>query len=889
VYISDGGSKTLKWWNPANPSLTTTLASFGNPRGIAVDSLGNVYVADSLNNAIDEWNVSTQQLAQLPVPGLSGPTAVAVDQQGNVYIADTGNNAIKEWSAGVVTVVWANGLNAPAGVTVDGQGNVDIADTGNNLVKQWNAATQQLTSVVSTGLSGPTGLVVDGQGNIYVADTNNSAIKKLTPAYLLLSPTSRTEGSVSGTDSISTQVLPAGTALSATSDQSWLSVTSVAGGNVNYSFLANTSVNNRVAHVTVLVPQVTITQNGDTPASVTKTAGDNQGVAPGTAFTTPLQVNVKDAAGLAVQGASVTFTTAAGSTGANGTFASSAPVTTDQNGNATASVLTANLVGGTFTASASVSGQSAVFSLTILTYTLGTSSVSVGSAAGSNSVILVGTGAWTAVSNASWLHLKTSSGTSGAVISFTYDANTTTGSRTGTLTISGLTFTVNQAGTNFIPISLFTTLVSSGLKAPQALALDAAGDIYIADSANNAIKERLASTGVVNTLVGSGLSTPYGVTVDGSGNVFISDSKDNLLKKYVPSTQVVTTITTPTLSYPFGIVVDKSGNLFFADYGHNWIREWAAATAATTTLVSTGLNGPKGVAMDALGNLYFADSTNNAIKEWNATTKVVTTLVSTGLSSPNGVAVDGDGNVYIADTGNNAIKRWSPSTLAVTTVLSTGIKSPGGVAVDPLGNLYIADTGDNFIEKLTIANLALGATSRTENPPAGSDSVTVQVLPAATPLTASSDQTWLTITGTSGGSISFSYTANTSVTSRVAHITVLGQVITVTQNGDVPASMVKTAGHGQSVAINVTYPINLQVQVKDAAGNLVQGASVTFTTTAGSKGSNGSFSSSTPVVTTVSGIATAWPLKANGVAGTFTATATVGSVSTVFSLTITAH
>ena len=350
----------------------------------------------------------------------------------------------------------------------------------------------------------------------------------------------------------------------------------------------------------------------------------------------------------------------------------------------------------------------------------------------------------------------------------------------------------------------------------------------------------------------------------------------------------VTSLVASGLSSPIGVAVDSQGNVYFSDAGHNAIKKWVVASKQVTTLVSSGLSGPRGVAVDAQDNVYFADSKNNAVKEWSGTGKPVSTLVSAGLNAPAGVAVDGDGNVYIADTSNNAIKQWSPASDQVTALVSSGLKAPGGVAVDGQANVYIADSSDSAIKKFSAVYLSLGATSRNEGPQAGTDSIPVQVLPASTPLTATSKQAWLTITGTGGGAIAFSFTANTSVSNRTAQITVLGQVVAVTQNGDTPASITKTAGTGQSTSEGQVFATALQVRVKDASGNGLAGANVIFTVVPGSKGTSGAFSPSPsmPIATNASGLATAPTLTANGVAGTFTVTASVGSLTTTFSMTI---
>ena len=149
------------------------------------------------------------------------------------------------------------------------------------------------------------------------------------------------------------------------------------------------------------------------------------------------------------------------------------------------------------------------------------------------------------------------------------------------------------------------------------------------------------------------------------------------------------------------------------------------------------------------------------------------------------MAVDAAGNVYIADTGNNAIKEWNASTQQVTTLVSSGLNGPQGVAVDAAGNVYIADSGNNAIKERVRAFVPGGAVS--VGPAAGSDALLAgaadhavadrRVRPQQRPV-------WLTIGAVANGVVHFSFTANTGA-ARTAHITVLGQPITVTQAGTV--------------------------------------------------------------------------------------------------------
>jgi sugar lactone lactonase YvrE len=526
-----------------------------------------------------------------------------------------------------------------------------------------------------------------------------------------------------------------------------------------------------------------------------------------------------------------------------------------------------------------------------ISYALGGNAALVGSAGGNGTVLLMANGPWTAASNASWLHLSagSASGVGGALIQFSYDPNLSPGAQTGTLAIAGLTFTVTQAGKSYVPVNLVAALFSSGLNDPQGVAVDGQGNLYIADTANHAIKEWMAGNQQVITLA-QGLSNPSGVAVDGQGNVYFSDTGNHAIKEWMAANQQVITLA-PGLSNPSGVAVDGQGNVYFSDTGTNAIKEWHVASNQVTTLIGSGLRRPEGVAVDGQGNVYFADAGNNAIEEWAAVGGQVSALVSSGLNNPTGVAVDGQGNVYLADTGHNAIKQWSPASRRVITLVSSGLKAPAGVAVDGQGNVYIADTNDSAIKKFTAVYLALGATSRNEGPQAGTDSVTVQVLPAGTPLTAQSNRPWLTITGTGGESIGFSFQANTSVNARTAQITVLGQPVTVTQSGDIPASITKTGGAAQSTPVGQAFGTALQVRIKDAAGEVIQDAAVTFTVFPGADGASGTFSSPPPmpILTDAKGYATAPTLTANSIAGTFRVKVTVGgsSATIAFSLTIT--
>jgi hypothetical protein len=159
--------------------------------------------------------------------------------------------------------------------------------------------------------------------------------------------------------------------------------------------------------------------------------------------------------------------------------------------------------------------------------------------------------------------------------------------------------------------------------------------------------------------------------------------------------------------------------------------------------------------------------------------------------------VDGSGNVFIADTRNGAIKEWSASTQVVSTLVSSGLNHPSGVAVDESGNVFIADTFNGAIEELPRAFVPGGAVS--EGPAAGADALP-PVLPATQSLSGlfapGSDQPWLTVGPVADGVVHFSFTQNSGPT-RTAHLTVLGQQVTVTQAA-APVANITVTGYSVS-------------------------------------------------------------------------------------------
>ncbi|HEY4322864.1 MAG TPA: NHL repeat-containing protein [Mucilaginibacter sp.] len=299
---------------------------------------------------------------------------------------------------------------------------------------------------------------------------------------------------------------------------------------------------------------------------------------------------------------------------------------------------------------------------------------------------------------------------------------------------------------------------------PVGIAVDGAGNLYVADYGNNLIR-KITNGGLVSTFAGSGMqgsvngaanvatfNEPTGIAVDASGNLYVADAGNDRIRK-ISSVGTVSTLAGvdstgavngpgvgASFFDPLGVAVDGSGNVYVADAGNNMIRMITPAGIVSTlagnnagasngALGKTSFNNPTGVAVEGAGNVYVANYLNNIILEVNQG-GTVTTLAGTGQTGandgpdssatfyyPNSVTVDAANNVYVADGVNNLIRKITPAGMVSTlagngmagAIDSTGtaasFNGPSGLAVDAVGNVYVADTNNNLIRKITPAGV----------------------------------------------------------------------------------------------------------------------------------------------------------------------------------------
>jgi len=708
-YLGDGG--------PA------TNAALNVPKGTAVDVSGNLYIADSDNNLIrrvDTKGIITT-VAGNGIGGYSGdsgaatnaelssPSGVAVDATGNLFIADTGNAVIRK--------VGTNGILT----TVAGNGNYDYSGDG-------GAAT-------NAELWSPSGVAVDATGNLFIADAGNAVIRKVGTNGIIITVAGNGTGGYSGDGGAATNA-----------ELNWSSGVAVdATGNL---FIAD-QYNNRIRKV-------------DTNGIITTVAGNGS-----------------------------YFYSGDGGAATNAELGGPSGVAVD-------------VIGNLFIADSGNQCIRRVDTKGIITTVAG-----IGTYYGYS-------GDGGAATNAEL------GGPSGVAVD-TF----------GNLFIADSgNDRIREVGRNGVITTVAGGYLGDGgpatnasLNYPKGTTLHVSGNLFIADSGNQRIR-KVDTKGIIATVAGNGitvysgdggpatnasLSYPSGVAVDTSGNLFIADSQNNRIRE-VGTNGIITTVAGGGDNYPgdggaatnaelnnaIGVAVDATGNLFIADQYNNRIRKVGTSGIITTVAGNgyvnpiTGQGGysgdggaatnaelywPSGVAVDATGNLFIADAYNERIREVG-TNGIIFTVAGDGtqaysgdggaatnaqFNNPSGLAVDAIGNLFIADSGNYVIREVGTNGI-INTVAGNGtwgcsgdggaatnaeLWSPSGVAVDATGNLFIADSQNNRIRKvaqgptLVLNDVGLGNTGAYDvvvSSPYGSVTSSVVSLTVTLPVVLSAPQ-----------------------------------------------------------------------------------------------------------------------------------------------------
>jgi uncharacterized protein (TIGR03437 family) len=681
---------------PATP-LTATSASVGDPTRMAADAAGNVYFG-SLDSVFKvDTNGNLTRFAGNGRAGNSGdggpataaqlsfPMGIAIDGSGNVFVADRDASVVRKIATnGIITTAAGTGkpgytgdggpaasaqLNGPFGLAMDDAGNLYIADTGNQVVRRVSMD-GTISTVAGTGtagyagdggaarsaqLNGPEGVAVDGAGNLYIADTFNGRIRRVaTDGTITTAAGVGSTGIFSGDGGP-----PASAGISLPPD-----VAADRAGNLYIADFGNS--------------RIRLVSNGE----ITTVVGSSSG-APMTDGELAINVRLDGPTGVGIDRAGAIYFVQAGIGSGSG------------------------LAKGDYKVwKVSADG--------VLTTLAGNGVPSYSGDGGAATAAQLNGPAGVAVASSGVVY-----------IADTQNQRVRAVAANGTISTAAGTGTAGFNGEIGLPRT-------AQLNLPQGVAVDGQGNWYVADTANNRIR-KVQPGGNLLTIAGNGnasyfgdggpatkasVNQPEGVAVDAAGNVYIADTLDNAVRKVTPDGTISTLAGTGTPGYsgdggpakqarmklPRAVTVDAGGNVYVADTGNNQIRRIDAQGTITTVDTEGALNDPRGVAVDRAGNLYVADTGNRRVRRVSAGVPLTTVAgngsccysgdgglaVDAQLNQPWGVAVDASGNIFVADAGNSAVRMLSPvsATITVSAITNAASNLAGPVAPGEVITMY---------------------------------------------------------------------------------------------------------------------------------------------------------------------------------------------------------
>ena len=740
LYVAQNTSVLLV--NPAG-TVTTFASGLVDPKGIAVDANGNVYIANTNVNSVLRYSPTGEQSTVLTstavIAGkkLSFPTGLAVDASGNVYVSDSGNNRILEVpSSGTPTVLNATGLNTPFGIGIGPTGNLFIADENNNRIVRLTPGGVQTTllsgSVLDINLSSPIAVSTDSYENLYVSDFGNGRLLEVGRLF-------------GGTLNF------ASTEVGSTSSPQTVTLNNI--GNATLDFTVPSSGTNPSVPTGFKLASGTTCPNQTTASTIGTLAGGSScnyavSFAPPGAGITYGSLSITDnsgkqmfeVVGLGVGGPvtatvtlgnlsatytgspiSATATTNPAGLAVNFTYNGSSTPPTHAGSYAVVATVTSTGYTGTGTGTLVIAKATPVINwpvpapVTTATCTLSSTQLDATATFGTASV----TGTFVYTPPAGTL---LNSGTYTLETSFTpadtTDFNTATGSvsfvvgKTDQIHFTSASFGNQNIGTSSTAHTITLTIspadslntdtpvqvLTLGASGPGTDFQNGGGGTCVGGPYTNGAK---CDVNVTFTPTAAGTRLGAVVLMDTNGNAaaiaYLNGTGVGPQIAYDPGT--ASQISIPHQISPFGVTVDGAGNVYFADQTLEVVYKVTPA-GAYSTYVSGLTQEPAALTVDGAGNLYVTQTTSVL----EVTPNGVQTKFPGTFQNPKGLAVDNQGDLFVGNTVDNNIVEVTPEGVQTTVlsgkVLGTNLLYPTGVAVDLAGDLYISDSGNNRILEL---------------------------------------------------------------------------------------------------------------------------------------------------------------------------------------------
>jgi uncharacterized protein (TIGR03437 family) len=682
-----------------------TSATLWSPRGVSVDSAGNLFIADTTNGRIrkvsPDGNITTVAGSFPGSSGDPGPAASALlaypsrafaAPNGDLYIADSANNRLRRINAtGSIATIAGTGMAGSSG------------DNGAGVTAQ---------------LSFPRDVAVDVNGNIYIADTNNMRVRRVTPQGII--------STVAGTGAFGFQGDEGPAASAALAAPRGVAVDAV-----GTLYIADT-LNHRIRKVTS-DGRITTLAGGNTPGF----AGDS-GTGQFARLNTPSSVAVDGQGNVYVADTGNHRIRRISSQGIITTIAGG-PTNgfSGDNGPAAAALLNApqsvavDAAGNVYIADTDNQRIRRINTQGIITTVAGSDP-----AAGDGGLAVAA-------------RLLLPSGIAADSAGNIYIADSGN-NRVRRVNPQGVVSTV--AGNGAAGYSGDNGLATAAqLNSPNGLAVDSSGTLYIADTGNHVV--RRVTGGLIFTIAGTGeagkdgdfgpaatahLFNPSAVALDRAGNLLIADSGNNRIRAV--SGGVIRNLAGdvsglpgfagdggPALSarfdYPISLAIDTNGDVYVSDYFNNRIRRIQAGDNSITTVAGTGARGnsgdggpaaqaqlylPAGLAFDNSRNLFVADLLGSRIRVIGRN-GFIGSVAGTGargdsgdggsalaatLASPRDLAIDGAGNIYFSDQDNHRVRKLSPSSVSIRTIVNSASGIAGPVAPGEAVSIFGAQLGD---------------------------------------------------------------------------------------------------------------------------------------------------------------------------------------------------